>query len=92
MIAIKKMLVYIGVVAIAVGAGSVISTLCAQVSALSWLAIKPTCGFDPFTINLIVLDFTLGINIHITVAHIIMIIIAIFVSPKVVASLVKPKG
>lgn len=92
MTTIKKILVYIAVFAIAIGAGSVISTLCAQISAMSWLSIQPTFGIEPFNLNLIVLDFTFGINIHITVAHIIMLIIAFFVSPKVVATLVKPKG
>lgn len=92
MTTIKKILVYIAVFAIAIGAGSVISTLCAQISAMSWLAIQPTFGIEPFNLNLIVLDFTFGLNIHLTVAHIIMIIIAVFVSPKVAATLVKPKG
>lgn len=91
MTAIKKILVYIAVFAIAIGVGSVVSTLCAQISAMSWLAIQPTFGFEPFNLNLIVLDFTLGINVHLTVAHIIMIIIAVFVSPKVAASLIKDK-
>lgn len=92
MVAIKKFLVYIAVFAIAIGAGSVISTLCAQISAMSWLAIQPSFGFEPFNVNLIILDFTFGLNVHLTVAHIIMIIIAVFVSPKVVSSLVKAKG
>lgn len=91
MTTIKKILVYIAVFAIAIGAGSVVSTLCSQISAMSWLAIQPSFGFEPFNLNLIVLDITLGLNIHLTVAHIIMIIIAIFVSPKVAASLVKEK-
>lgn len=91
MVAIKKFLVYIAVFAIAIGAGSVISTLCAQISAMSWLAIQPSFGVEPFNINLIILDFTFGLNVHLTVAHIIMLIIAIFISPKVVSSLVKAK-
>lgn len=91
MVAIKKFFVYIAVFAIAIGAGSVISTLCAQISAMSWLAIQPSFGFEPFNVNLIILDFTFGLNVHLTVAHIIMIIIAVFVSPKVVSSLVKAK-
>lgn len=91
MVAIKKILVYIAVFAIAIGVGSVIASLCAQISAMSWLAIQPSFGFEPFKLNLVVLDFTFGLNIHLTVAHIIMMIIAIFVSPKIVASLVKAK-
>lgn len=85
---IKKILVYIAVFAIAIGAGSIISTVCSQINAMSWLAIQPSFGFEPFNLNLIVMDITFGLNIHITVAHIIMIIIAIFVSPKIVSSLV----
>lgn len=86
---IKKILVYIAVFAIAIGAGSAIAAVSSNISAMSWLAIQPSFGFEPFKLNLIVLDVTFGLNIHITVAHIIMIIIAIFVSPKIVASLVK---
>lgn len=86
---IKKILVYIAVFAIAIGAGSVIANLCAKISTLSWLSIEPSFGFEPFNLNLIVLDFTFGLNVHLTVAHIIFIIIAIFVSPKVAAALVK---
>ncbi len=91
MVAIKKILVYIAVFVIAIGAGSVISTVCAQTSAMSWLAIQLSFGFEPFKINLIVLDLTFGLNIHITVAHIIMLIIAVFVSPKIASALVKTK-
>lgn len=89
MVKIKKILVYIAVFAIAIGAGSVIASLCAKISALSWLSIEPSFGFEPFNLNLIVLDFTFGLNVHLSVAHIILIIIAIFVSPKVAAALVK---
>ena len=86
---IKKILVYIAVFIIAIGAGSVIAGLCAQVPARSWLAIEPSFGFEPFNLNLIVLDFTFGLNVHLTVAHIIALIIAIFVSPKIASALVK---
>lgn len=85
----KKFLVYLAVFAIAVGAGSVLASIGAQVAALSFLAITPTFGFAPFTLNLVVLDFTFGLNIHLSVAHIIMVIIAIFVAPKVAGTLVK---
>jgi hypothetical protein len=91
MVGIKKFLVYLAIFAIAIGAGSAISGIASQFNALSWLAITPSFGFDPFQINLVVLDFTLGLNIHLSVAHIIMIIIAIFASPKLVATLVKAK-
>ncbi len=86
---IKKILVYIAVFVIAVATGSVIANVCAKISALSWLSIEPSFGFEPFTLNLIVLDFTFGLNVHITVAHIILLIIAIFVSPKIASALVK---
>lgn len=89
MVTIKKVLVYIAVFVIAVGAGSVIASLCAQVPALSWLSIEPSFGFEPFNLNLIILDFTLGLNVHLSVAHIILLIIAIFVSPKIAAALIK---
>lgn len=89
MVKIKKALVYIAVYAVAIGLGSVLASIFSEVDGLSWLAIQPSFGFEPFKLNLIVLDVTFGMNVHICVAHIIMIIIAIFVAPKVTAALVK---
>ncbi len=89
MATIKKILVYIALFIIAAGAGSVISGVCAKVNALSWLSLGPSFGFDPVKINLIVMDFTFGLNVHLTVAHIILLIIVIFAAPKIAAALVK---
>lgn len=89
MATIKKFLVYIALFIIAAGAGSVIAGLCSKVNALSWLSLGPNFGFDPFKVNLIILDFTFGLNVHLTVAHIILLIIVIFAAPKIAAALVK---
>ncbi|MBO5226983.1 MAG: DUF4321 domain-containing protein [Ruminococcus sp.] len=85
----KKFIAYLAVYVIAIGAGSVIAGMGTKHPALSFLAIQPSFGFEPFTINLVVVDFTFGLNIHFTVAHIIMLIITLFVSPKLVATLMK---
>ncbi|MBQ8514594.1 MAG: DUF4321 domain-containing protein [Ruminococcus sp.] len=85
----KKFLVYLAVFAIAVGIGSALASIGAQFASLSFLAITPSFGFEPFTLNLVVLDFTFGLHIHPSVAHIIMIIITIFVAPKIANTLVK---
>lgn len=90
MIRFKRILAYFAVIAIAVGAGSVIASIGNQIPTLAWLAISPTFGFEPFNINLVIFDFTFGLNIHLSVAHIITLIITFFVAPKVVATLVKP--
>ncbi|MBQ8687143.1 MAG: DUF4321 domain-containing protein [Ruminococcus sp.] len=89
MVGFKRFLAYLAVVAIAIGLGSIIANIGAQIPAMSFLAIMPTFGFAPFNMNLVVLDVTFGMNIHITVAHIIMLIICIFVAPKIVDTLVK---
>ena len=89
MVKFKRFVAYVVVCAIAIGAGSALASLGTSSPTLSFLAIQPSFGFEPININLIVFDVTFGLNIHLAVAHIIMVIIAIFVSPKLVATLVK---
>ncbi len=84
----KKILVYVLLIVIAIGAGSVFAKIGSSFEPMSWLSKGPNFGFDPFNLNLIVLDITLGLNIHLTVAHIILFIILIFAAPKIVKALV----
>lgn len=60
--------------------GGFIGMLAEGVSALSWLGYGQTFGFDePIVLNLGLLIVTFGLNIKITIASIIGVIIAVFI-------------
>ncbi len=60
--------------------GGFIGMLAEGVSALSWLGYGQTFGLDePIVLNLGLLIITFGLNIKITIASIIGVIIAIFI-------------
>lgn len=88
---IKKILVYLLTYIVALVLGGCIAAIGGQFDAMSWLAFSPEFGFEPFSLNLIVIRLTFGMHIKISVAQIIMLVVAIFVAPKVVSTLVAPK-
>jgi len=73
-------LVLIGVVV-----GTFVSSLCKDVKTLSWLSYGAVFGMDaPLELKLGVVDFTFGININLTLATIIFIILALLIGRRVV--------
>lgn len=65
--------------------GSMVATLCANVSFLRWLSYGGTIGFNPsspFVLDLQVFTLTLGFSFSISVAQIIFIALAIFLYNK----------
>lgn len=63
--------------------GKVVATACEGVDYLSWLAISAGFGFSPVTIDLAVLKFTIGFMMDISVAQIILLLIAILAYTKI---------
>ncbi|MBR4210373.1 MAG: DUF4321 domain-containing protein [Lachnospiraceae bacterium] len=60
--------------------GGLIGTLCAQVESLSWLNYGQTFGLEnPIILDLGILVITFGCTVHITVAGIIGILLAILI-------------
>lgn len=80
----KNSLVLIIFILCGVVIGGLLGELASGVSWLSWLAYGKSFGFStPFTLDLGVLQLTLGLMIKINIASIIGIIISIFVYRKV---------
>ena len=57
--------------------------LAKSVNWLNWLSYGKTFGFSPFTLDLGVLQLTIGLMIKINIASIVGIIIAIFIYRKI---------
>ena len=59
--------------------GTLIARLVAGIPMLSWLSFGDTFGVSPFTIDLGVAQFTLGLTFELCIATILGLIIAIFI-------------
>lgn len=79
----KNSLVFIIFLLCGIVIGGLLGQLASSVSWLSWLAYGRDFGFSPVTIDLGVLQLTLGLMIKINIASIIGIIIAIIIYRKV---------
>ncbi len=62
--------------------GSIIASSVGGTESLSWLAYAKQIGIAPTTINLVVIEFTIGFNFSMSVAQIIFMLIAVIVYPK----------
>ena len=63
--------------------GGLLGNLCDGVYGLSWLAYSKAIGLDATTLNLSVFDLTFGIHVQMNVAQIILLALALVVSPKI---------
>lgn len=64
--------------------GGLLGEVASQVDWLSWLAYGQTFGIqDPFVLNLNVLSLTFAFSLHINIASIIGLAIAIFLYKKI---------
>lgn len=80
----KNTLVFIIFILCGIVIGGLLGELSSSVNWLSWLSYGQSFGFsNPFTLDLGVLQLTLGLMIKINVASIIGIVIAVFVYRKV---------
>ena len=63
--------------------GGLLGEITSGISWLSWLGYGRQFGFDPVSVDLGVVKFTLGLTFKITVASIVGIIIAIIIYRKI---------
>lgn len=62
--------------------GAFISYICDGKNGLDWLAWGKTVGINPVTVDLMIVSFTIGFLINVTIAQIFTIAISIFVFCK----------
>lgn len=80
----KNTLVFIVFILCGIVIGGLLGEISSSISWLNWLSYGQSFGFsNPFTLDLGVLQLTLGLMIKINVSSIIGIIIAIFIYRKV---------
>ena len=74
---------------VAVIAGSYLGDLCAQsmFKSVSWLGYGASFGFETKSLDLHVIQLTIGLHIDINVLQLIFIVIALAVAPKIAASI-----
>ncbi len=67
-------------------AGAIVGSIAAKGAVnsdmLSWLAYSKDIGIDPTRIDLIIINFTVGLHFSMNVAQIIFMLIAIAIYPK----------
>ena len=78
----KKFLVYLCSIVVAVILGGVIGNLCAGIAPLSWLDYAPPLHLKSHTWNLYVADLTFGIQSKFNIAQLLLTIVAIFVGAE----------
>ena len=78
-----KTLLLIILLLLAAVLGKVIASSCEGVSYLNWLSLSASFGFSPVTVDLAVLNFTVGFMMDISVAQIILLLIAILAYSKI---------
>ncbi|MCI5815478.1 DUF4321 domain-containing protein [Ruminococcus sp.] len=79
----KNKLVLLFMIITAAVLGGLLGNLCDGVYGLSWLAYSKAIGLDATTLNLSVFDLTFGIHVQMNVAQIILLALALVVSPKI---------
>ena len=79
----KNKLVLLFMIITAAVLGGLLGNLCDGVYGLSWLAYSKAVGLDATTLNLSVFDLTFGIHVQMNVAQIILLALALVVSPKI---------
>lgn len=79
----KKVLVYIASIVVALVLGGVIGNLCAELVPLSWLDYTPPLHIKTHDWNWYIADVTFGFEAKFNIAQIILTIVAIFVAPKI---------
>ena len=79
----KNKLVLLFMIITAAVLGGLLGNLCDGVYGLSWLAYSKAIGLDATTLNLSVFDLTFGIHAQMNVAQIILLALALVVSPKI---------
>lgn len=67
-------------------AGAIIGALLGQTvngtDTLGWLAYAKSISISPFTINLVIIKFTFGVDFSMNIAQVLCMVIALAVYPK----------
>ena len=74
---------------IAVISGSFLGSLCAKSAykSISWLGLSTSFGFETKSLDLHVLQLSIGLHVDINVVQILLIAIALVIAPKIAASI-----
>lgn len=83
MMQMKKVLVYIASIVVALVLGGVIGNLCADIAPLSWLDYAPPLHIDTHDWNWYIANVTFGFQSKFNIAQLILTIVAIFTAPKI---------
>ncbi len=79
----KKILIYIASIVVALVLGGIIGTLCGNIESLSWLGYTLPLRIDTHEWNWYIADVTFGIQSKYNIAQLLLTIIAVFTAPKI---------
>lgn len=80
---ILKTFLFLVMLVLAVVLGRAVSSACADIRYLSWLAASARFGFSPVKVDLSVLSFTVGLSIDINVAQALLLLAAVFAETRI---------
>ncbi len=83
----KNKLVFLFCIIVAIIIGTFLGELCIDTPYLEWLGQNFKFGTGLYDLNLHFMQLTLGLNFSINLAQVLMMIIALFVSPKLAAKI-----
>lgn len=86
---LKKVLIYLGVFIVALVVGGIVGDLLTDIPALGWMGYRPPIHLDTHSWNWFIADVTLGIKTKFNILQLILVIVSIFVAPKVYNALTK---
>lgn len=83
----KRTLLMIAMLMAAVFLGSLIGEMAAGVDAIAWLGKSYSIGFSTFDLNLKIMVFTLGFQMNICIAQVLLVLVVLGVYPAVSSTL-----
>ena len=87
----KKFFIYFLTIVAALMLGTALAAVLQPFDSLNWLIATHSIGFNAFSCDLYVLDLTLGFHVRVSVIQIIMLILSIFIAPKMESVFAKSK-
>ena len=87
----KKFFIYFLTIVAALMLGTALAAVLKPIDSLNWLIATHSIGFNAFACDLYVLDLTLGFHVRVSVIQIIMLILSIFIAPKMESVFAKSK-
>jgi len=62
--------------------GSLLASATGDINGLNWLAYSKQVAISPFTLKLVIVNLTFGIEFSISIAQVLFMIVAVAVYPK----------